>query len=83
MYRQLSQRSHQLGQFEQLESRETQKAGELLINIHATGAALKVLVTVLEKINQDMIAIASEKGRFSEIAVKKFVVSYSSIRFVD
>ena len=59
------------------------KTGELLINIHATGAALKVLVKVLEQINQDMISIASEKGRFSEIAMKKFVVSYSSIRFVD
>ena len=59
------------------------ESGNLHINIHATGCVLKVFVSLLEQINQNLITIATEKGRFTEFTVKKFVVSYSSIRFVD
>ena len=57
--------------------------GKLHLNIHATGCVLTIIVKLLEQINQVLIGITTEKGRFSEMTVKKFVVSYSGIRWID
>jgi len=59
------------------------KKGEIFININATALLFKVFVKILEQINQDLINIASEKGRFTQVSVRKFAVSYSYLRMVD
>ena len=57
--------------------------GSFHININATGCVLTIIVKLLEQINQTLIGISTEKGRFSDMTVKKFVVSYSGIRWID
>jgi hypothetical protein len=59
------------------------RSGKLLINRKAVGLLCRVFVKVLEQINQDLIVIASEKGRFSQTSVRQFAVSYNYLRYID
>lgn len=51
------------------------RSGQLQINLRATGALVHVFVSVMERINKELIAIANEKGPIGSSAVKKFICS--------
>lgn len=58
-------------------------SGKLFINVNATGLLFKIFVKILEQINQSLIALVSEKGKFSKCSIRKFVVSYSLLTTAD
>ena len=51
------------------------RSGQLQINLRATGALIQVFVSVMERINRELIAIANEKGPVGSSALKRFICS--------
>jgi hypothetical protein len=51
------------------------RSGQLQINLRATGALIQVFVSVMERINKELIVIANEIGPISSSTLKRFICS--------